>query len=103
MNLARAVQVSIDTAVQPCKDQKVSRVRGMHPSVGDWGGCSMLLAGRSWVVVHILCDEPLLFMNGLGGHSSSFGGFEGVDMECNHTLLKMRILAFLPINPCSST
>jgi len=26
-----------------------------------------------------------------------------VDMECNHTLLKMRILAFLPISPCSST
>jgi len=25
------------------------------------------------------------------------------DTECNHTLLKMRILAFLPINPCSST
>jgi len=25
------------------------------------------------------------------------------DMECNHTLLKMRILTFLPINPCSST
>jgi len=25
------------------------------------------------------------------------------DMECNHTLLKMRILAFLPISPCSST
>jgi len=26
-----------------------------------------------------------------------------VDTECNHTLLKMRILAFLPISPCSST
>jgi len=28
---------------------------------------------------------------------------ENGDTECNHTLLKMRILAFLPINPCSST
>ena len=28
---------------------------------------------------------------------------ELVDTECNHTLLKMRILAFLPISPCSST
>jgi len=26
-----------------------------------------------------------------------------IDTECNHTLLKMRILAFLPISPCSST
>jgi len=25
------------------------------------------------------------------------------DTECNHTLLKMRILAFLPISPCSTT
>ena len=30
-------------------------------------------------------------------------GPAGGDMECNHTLLKMRILAFLPINPCSNT
>jgi len=28
---------------------------------------------------------------------------EDNDMECNPTLLKMRILAFLPINPCNST
>jgi len=31
------------------------------------------------------------------------GYAEAVDTECNHTLLKMRILAFLPRNPCSST
>ena len=49
----------------------------MHPSVGDWGGCSMSLAGHSWAVVHILCDGWWLFINGLGGHSSSFGGCEG--------------------------
>ena len=80
MNLARAVQVSIDTAVQPCEDQKVAGVQSMHPSVGDWGGCSMSLVGHSWVVMHILCDKWLLFMNGLGGHSSLFGGFEGVQL-----------------------
>ena len=45
------MQVSIDTAMQPCEDQKVAGVQSMHPSVGDWGGCSMLLAGCSWVVV----------------------------------------------------
>jgi len=68
MNLARAVQVSIDTAVQPCEDRKVrgmvTGVQSMHPSVGDWGGCSMLLAGRSWAVVQALCDGQSLFMSG---------------------------------------
>jgi len=50
-----------------------------------------------------------------GGQSNGGGGEMGgkdttcmrsrghVDTECNHTLLKMRILAFLPINPCNST
>jgi hypothetical protein len=69
MNLTRAVQVSTDTAVQPCDDQKVggmvTRVQSMHPSVGDWGGCSMLLAGHSWAVVHVLCDRQLLFIEKL--------------------------------------
>jgi len=85
MNLARAVQVSIDTAVQPCKDWKagviVTRVQSMHPSVGDWGGHSMSLAGHLWAVVHILCDGQSLFMNGLGGCSSSFGGSEGMQLS----------------------
>jgi len=81
MNLARAVQVSINTAMQPCEDQKVAGVQSMHPSVGDWGGCSMSLAGHSWAVVHILCDGQLLFVNGLGGCSSSFGGFEGMQLS----------------------
>ena len=40
----------------------------------------MSLVGHSWAVVHILCDERSLLVNGLGGHSSSFGGFEGVQL-----------------------
>ena len=65
MNLARAVQVSIDTAVQPCKDQKVSNQGAEHaPQVGDWGGCSMLLVGGWWVVVHVLCDGQSWFVSG---------------------------------------
>ena len=55
MNLTRAVQVSIDTAVQPCEDRKVrgmvTGVQSMHPSVGDWDGCSMSF-GRSFVGGH---------------------------------------------------
>jgi len=34
---------------------------------------------------------------------SRLGVTPTIDTECNHTLLKMRILAFLPISPCSST
>ena len=60
MNLTGAVQVSIDTAVQPCKDRKV---RGMA-IVGDWGGHAMSLVGHSWVVVHIVYDGQLLVMSG---------------------------------------
>jgi len=41
----------------------------------------MSLVGHSWAVVHILCDERSLLVNGLGGHSSSFGGFEGVQLS----------------------
>jgi len=44
-------------------------------------------------------DNKLEWAQGVG---VGLGG-ENTDMECNHTLLKMRILAFLPINPCSST
>jgi len=36
-------------------------------------------------------------------HSSQPTLLRHSDTECNCTLLKMRILAFLPINPCSST
>ena len=63
-----------------CEDQKVARVQSMHPSVGDWGGRSMLLVGCSWWVVHILCNGQSLFVNGLGECSSSFGGFEGMQL-----------------------
>jgi len=85
MNLTRAVQVSIDTAMQPCEDWKVrgmvTGVQSMNPSVGEWGGHSMSLAGCLWAVVHILCDWQLLFVNGLGGSSLLFGGFEGVQLS----------------------
>ena len=78
MNLTREVQVSIDTAMQPCKDQKV---RGMD-------GCSMLLAGCSWAVMHVVCGQ-LLFVSGGGGCSSPFRGFEGV-----------QLLLFMGGHPC---
>jgi len=35
----------------------------------DWGGRSMSVAGRSWAVVHILCDGRSLFVSGSGGHA----------------------------------
>jgi len=41
----------------------------------------MSLAGHLWAVMHILCDGWWLFMNGLGGCSSSFEGFEGVQLS----------------------
>ena len=80
MKLVRVVQVSIDTAVQPCKDWKV----------GGMGGRSKLLVGCLWVVVHVVCDGQLLFVSGGGGCSSSFRGFEGV-----------QLLLFMGGHPCS--
>lgn len=61
--------MSIDTAMQPCEDQKVggmvTGVQSMHPSVGDWGGRSMSLAGHSWaVIVHELLRWVLLVVWG---------------------------------------
>ena len=38
-----------------------------------------------------------------GDKATSVTGWWTCDTECNHTLLKMRILAFLPISPCSTT
>jgi len=35
----------------------------------DWGGRSMSVAGRSWAVVHVLCDGRSLFVSGSGGHA----------------------------------
>ena len=35
----------------------------------DWGGRSMLVAGCSWAVMHVLCDGRSLFVSGSGGHA----------------------------------
>jgi len=56
--------------------------------MGDWSGFSA---------------EGLLTIDGMVSNTVVEGSMTRDDMECDHTLLKMRILAFLPINPCSST
>ena len=59
MNLARAVQVSIDTAVQPCKDRKVSNWGAEHaPQCGWWA-----------VVVHQWLRWVLWVIWGFWGHA----------------------------------
>jgi hypothetical protein len=53
----------------------VTGVQSMHPSVDERGGRSMSVAGRSWVVVHVLCDGQSLFVSDdWGGHSMSVAG-----------------------------
>ena len=56
-------------------------------------------AGRGWGNVSVLNENLCVtVLTGALGFCLPGGG----DTECSHTLLKMRILAFLPMNPCNS-
>jgi len=86
------------------------RLKGMWYLYTIPGISEYILGGKSHQEVHVgeqllteAQEEILVKWVKIQGHCSVPMTYSSVDTECNHTLLKMRILAFLPINPCSST